>query len=81
MRYFIKIIFTSLILISCKNNEKLISQEFYYPNKPKFSKNKNHQFIDIKTFENFNQLVDNLEILNYHGKKAYLKIESKNIII
>ncbi|RBW61422.1 hypothetical protein DS884_03690 [Tenacibaculum sp. E3R01] len=78
MRYLIKLLLTSLILISCKNNEKKVVKEFYYPNKSEFSKSENYRFLEVKEFKNFNQLVDSLENLNYRGKKAYLKIENVN---
>ena len=71
----------SLILISCKNNEKSIKKELFYPNQSEFSKNGNYQFLDLKAFENFDGFVDSLENLNYRGKKGYLKFESNKLKI
>ncbi len=75
MKLIIKILLTSFILISCKNN---IKKEFYYPYHFEFSDTENYQLIDFKTFESFSKLIDSLEILKYHGKEAYFKIETDN---
>ena len=73
-----KILLLLLILVSCKNNKNEIVTELYLPNQSEFSESENYQLVNIKSFENFDTLVDSLENLNYLGKKAYLKIENNN---
>ncbi len=63
-------------LVSCKTHRKDFEKEFYYPNSSDFSLSKNYQYIELNGFNDFSQLVDSLENLNYDEKRAYLKIDS-----
>ena len=76
MKKSIKFLILFLIFSSCNENvDKSIHKEFYYPNKSAFLESNDYQLVDVKSFNNFEKLIDSIEILKINSKKAYIKIE------
>ncbi|TDQ25461.1 hypothetical protein DFQ07_1883 [Tenacibaculum caenipelagi] len=56
---------------------KINHVEFYYPNKEEFIEKDKYKLVDIKTFENYNALIDSVENLKYSSKQTFLKLEDE----
>lgn len=66
----------SLSLYGCKEKEiNKERKEFYYPDQTIFVEIDNYEFVDIKTFNNFNSLIDSVENLKYSSKPVFLKFK------
>ncbi len=63
-------------MVSCLNpKEKIV---FHYPNNKEYIKSENNPKLTFELFQNFNELIDSLEFLNFHEISPIMKIENGN---
>jgi methyl-accepting chemotaxis protein len=79
LRVTTKFLFLILILFSCqeqRNKNKRI--KFYYPNQSEFNKSAEYELVDVKTFKNFDVLIDSVENIKYKSKRIYINVQNDN---